>query len=70
VSLPRRSGGSRHRCRVSPDGKRIVTASDDHTARTYTCALCGSVYELARLADKQLVHICALLTVRERYLGG
>jgi WD40 repeat protein len=56
----------------APDGKRIVTASDDHTVRTYTCSLCGSVYELARLAHQQLVHISALLTVRERkrYLGG
>lgn len=56
----------------APDGKHIVTASDDHTVRTYTCEVCGSVYELAQLARKQLVHISALLTVRERkrYLGG
>ncbi len=56
----------------APDGKRIITASDDHTVRTYTCLLCGSVYELARLAHKRLVQISALLTVRERkrYLGG
>jgi WD40 repeat protein len=56
----------------APDGKHIVTASDDHTVRTYTCDVCGSVYTLAELAHKQLVHISALLTVRERkrYLGG
>ena len=56
----------------APDGKHVVTASDDHTVRTYTCDVCGSVYELARLAHKRLVHISALLTTRERkrYLGG
>jgi WD40 repeat protein len=56
----------------APDGKHIVTASDDHTVRTYTCDVCGSVYELARLAHEQLVQLSTLLTVRERkrYLGG
>jgi WD40 repeat protein len=56
----------------APDGKHIVTASDDHTVRTYTCDVCGSVYELARLAHERLVQVSALLTVRERkrYLGG
>jgi hypothetical protein len=40
--------------------------------RTYTCDVCGSVYTLAKLAHERLVHISALLTVRERkrYLGG
>ena len=56
----------------APDGKHIVTASDDRTVRTYACTVCGSVYELARLAHAQLVHIAALLTPRERrrYFGG
>jgi hypothetical protein len=38
----------------------------------YACNACGSVYELARLAHAQLVHIAALLTPRERrrYFGG
>jgi WD40 repeat protein len=56
----------------APDGKHIVTASDDQTVRTYTCTVCGSVYELARLAHAQLVRTAALLTPRERrrYFGG
>jgi WD40 repeat protein len=56
----------------APDGKHIVTASDDRTVRTYACIVCGSVYELARLAHSQLVRTAALLTPRERrrYFGG
>jgi WD40 repeat protein len=56
----------------APDGKHIVTASDDRTVRTYACTVCGSVYELARLAHAQLVRTAALLTARERkrYFGG
>ncbi len=56
----------------APDGKHIVTASDDRTVRTYACTVCGSVYELARLAHAQLVRTAALLTPRERkrYFGG
>jgi WD40 repeat protein len=56
----------------SADGRHIVTASDDGTVRTYSCEMCGSVYQLARLAHNELVHISALLTPRERrrYLGG
>ena len=56
----------------APDSKHIVTASADRTVRTYACTVCGSVYELARLAHAQLVRTAALLTPRERrrYFGG
>jgi WD40 repeat protein len=56
----------------SADGRHIVTASDDRTVRVYTCNVCGSVYELARLAHNELVHVSARLTPRQRrrYLGG
>ena len=75
-ALFRRAGAdvlvSRDDASFAPDGKHIVTASDDGTVRTYACAVCGSVYELARLAHAQLVRTAALLTPRERrrYFGG
>ena len=56
----------------APDGEHILTASDDRTVRTYTCDVCGSVYELAQLARTRLSRVSSLLTLRERrrYLGG
>jgi WD40 repeat protein len=56
----------------SPDGREIVTGSDDGTARRYVCTVCGSVYDLARLAHARVVRIATLLTPQERrrYLGG
>jgi hypothetical protein len=56
----------------APDSRHIVTASADRTARIYLCDVCGTVYELARLAHARLVHVAVDLTPRERkrYLGG
>jgi WD40 repeat protein len=34
----------------SPDGTRIATASDDGTARIYTCAICGPIGDVEALA--------------------
>ncbi len=56
----------------APDSRHIVTASADRTARIYFCDVCGSVYELARLAHARLMHVAVDLAPRERkrYLGG
>jgi hypothetical protein len=45
----------------APNGRRVLTASVDGTARTYMCSVCGGILELVRLAQ---AHIAAL----ERYL--
>ncbi len=37
------------------DGRRILSASDDRTARVYPCATCGGVDDLIRLADERIV---------------
>jgi WD40 repeat protein len=64
--------GQVERADFAPDGHRILTSSDDGTLRSYACAVCGSVYELAHLARVRLSGVSALLTLRQRkrYLGG
>jgi WD40 repeat protein len=53
--------------RFSADGRRIVTASDDGTARIYECALCGSVEELAALASRRIAISGRTLSAEERF---
>jgi len=38
----------------SPDGRRILTASEDHSVRVYTCEVCGNLRALLRLAEARL----------------
>jgi len=38
----------------SPDGRSVVTASWDHTARIFRCEVCGSIVELLELAKKRI----------------
>jgi WD40 repeat protein len=38
----------------SPDGHTIVTSSNDGTARTYRCEVCGSLNSLVALAERRL----------------
>ena len=41
----------------SPDGTRVVTASQDGTARIYACELCGSLNDLIALARTRIADI-------------
>jgi WD40 repeat protein len=54
----------------TPDGRRIVTASEDGTVRTYRCAVCGPLDELVVLAERRLRATDRALTPSEqtRYL--
>lgn len=52
--------------RFSPDGKLIVTASRDGTARVSSCDLCGSVQELLELAQRRLQSTRRQFTEEER----
>jgi WD40 repeat protein len=53
----------------SPDGKLVVTASADGTARIWSCALCGPLESIERIARARLTR---RLTPAERkkYVGG
>jgi WD40 repeat protein len=39
---------------ISPDGMRVVTASEDGNARVYSCVFCGNDQELLLLAKQRL----------------
>jgi WD40 repeat protein len=50
----------------SPDGSRILTSSRDGTARTYSCAICGTFDELVSAAAARLAAISGPLTPAQR----
>jgi WD40 repeat protein len=54
-----------------PSSRRIVSAGDDGTVRTYLCEICGTLPELVRLGERRLARLSGPLTPaeRRRYLG-
>jgi WD40 repeat protein len=50
----------------SPEGRRILTASDDGTVRLYTCGICARIPGLVRLAEERLVQVSRGLTPPQR----
>jgi len=56
----------------SPDDEHVLAGSADGSVRVYDCQVCGTVYQLARLARARLNHVAIRLTpeARGRYFGG
>ena len=49
-----------------PDGRRIVTTSEDGTVRRFDCVICGSLDDLEALAAERLGRLGRTLTDAER----
>jgi WD40 repeat protein len=41
----------------SPDGRRVLTSSEDGSVRVYTCEICGDLPALERLASSRLASL-------------